>query len=573
MVSMNDLQLSGSEYEIPSPEKVCKTLTIYKTYFDLFHHVSWIAERNENIVYQSEGTWEIEATVSLNLTRLKELVDKEDKKKKKDKKERGGIWSLPIIELDKRTRGTFLEVHLADGTNAKIEPDEYCYTVELMIILGAVVHAMERQNSDPVAIIKKLPSDKLCNRMLTEIRRFIPPKEQPQEFIKKFKCQLDKEDKELCREYNELECNYPDFSLLFVHFVYKWIPLLRIDLGSQTKNHEVISLRYCEISHQHYAPKTKFKKWWKAFLYGREFIYLLKRIGTSESETFTIHAPEWTVFQPVATCDGHLIPCFLSEYKMESKDCGEKTESNNKPPFNADVILSEDKVTIHTHSAWDQKQSGPRRRFGLTAHRNLRSNGPKSDGCENSALTAYFPYELNVGWRAKPMKLGKAYLTFLLVSTISILFILTKIFVKDLGCFELFDFYVRFPFWRTFTLLPTLSMIIPLLALVFSNLQEEVPFYRKILMKPTIRLVHFGIAADIVSFLGGMMSESRNDIVDCVAFWSVLIAFIVALVAFLLTFKWYRRNRIHGGKNNKWYEDSNGPITANLQINPVFVDP
>ncbi len=557
MVSQNGLRPTSSQNETLSDDEVRKALSIYKNYFDLFHHVSWIDERNENIVYLSEGTWKIEATVDINLMRVKELVGDGLANK---------TCRLPIIELDKRTRGTFFEARLADGTNAKIEPDEYCYAVELMIILGAVVHTIEHWDETPVdTIIDMLPSGELCNCMLTEIRRYIPPEEQPQKFISNFKSGLEEA---LLREYNELEYNYPDFSLLFVHFVYNWIPLLRINLESQTENYEVISLRYCEIAHQDYAIKTKekLKDRCNAFFHGREFMYLLKRIGTSESETFTIHAPEWTVFQPVTTSAEDPIPCFLAEYKTKSGDFGDE------PAFNADAILSEDKVTIHTHSVWDQNQKGPRRRFDLAARNVSQTAELQSNGYKNSVLTAYFPYELNVGWRAKPMRLGKAYLTFLLVSTISILFILIKILVNDLGCFGLLGPYTRFPFWRTFTLLPTLSMVIPMLALVFSNLQEEIPFYRRILMKPTIKLVYVGIAVDIVSFLCGMMSESRNDIVDTIAFWVVLFAFVVALVGFFFMFRWYSLNRTHGGKNNKWYEDRDGPITGKLEIKPVFVD-
>ncbi len=574
-VQKTDFYVDGKDY-------FSEALKVYRCYYELFYHVSWIDNRHEDITYLSAGKWEIKATIGVNFVRVLEIAEPFFGEKTLP-------TYLPIVEQDKLARGSSFEACFANGTQAKTAPSEMCYNIELQIILGSIADAIDKGFYKPTTDDEyKKPSPALCQSMLDEISSFTPPTEAPKEFIERFVDKLSDQDKingngeavedtdeGIAQEFKEYAENCPTFLALFVHFVYRTVTLLVTTPIQSTAKDMVILLTFHEYVEQTNFPNiessilSNFKRvccrmFDGSYLHGEFLRYPLSRIGTSESEIFAINAPEWTAFSPTPTksmmcqaktkCRGEEhVPCLFSAL-ADWGYISNKGKTGNGPAFDVDATLSEDKVVLQTQSVWNRNPSdenpGPRRRLISLEARDPNLDQRPKNGWGEFALDTFISYELQVNWLTQSGRKGQAYLVFLIVSLICILTIGCKIYCQSFKG-------EGFCFLDSFTFFPLLNMAIPLFMLVYSNLQEKVPFYRKILMSGPIFCLRCGVVADMVALCVGILSEYTGILnkLDGIILISILFlgAVVVAAVALYKMVNWYMWNRDSEGKNKKWY--------------------
>lgn len=528
-------------------------LDVYQAFFDLYYHVSWIDERKERITYIGDGGWRVESDVSINLARLRELSGAIST---------GDVVFAPVVELQKMPRDASFEARYASGRMAKVAPDEWCYMSEWLTILGCVVHSARAGLLAPKEGYSRgnpmLPSEGLAALMREEIGRFAPNQESPDAFLRSFEERVKANGVEDEWEYFKKDC--PGFLELFLHFVYNWMPALRIDMSSSEC--EVVSIGFVERFF-----RSKLIGEWKADVVacfrGRELIYPLRRIGTAESESFTLVAPEWTLFLPFEKGkERELRFCTVDDWSKAYASGEEESGRPPKPMFDIDGMLTENELLVHACTVWDADADAPRRRIDLPGS----SSGltAPSEGWDSHSMKNKHSYTLRVGWRARPGKRGKAYQSFLLVSFLSAALLLAK----NMLCGAV-------NFWDTSNFLTALCILVPLLALVFSNLQEETPYYRRILMRLPEAFVRIGIACDVALFgvelvlapiwsttifCLGSMAITGGDIVVAVA----VVSFLILLVVSMLMFVWNFYNGEPNGENKKWYQ--NGALFGKIEV-------
>lgn len=563
-------------------------IAIYRAALDLFLSLSW-KEHSEQITYIGEGKWKVDASVYINFERLTN-----ERFNPLFCSETEVNWRyLPIVELQKEPSARYLEVCLSDGKQAWIAPDEAAYTFEWMVILGCIVRAKEHGYLDVPEGSTWRPSHGLLTQMFDKIKTPAQPLIDPELFLENFLGELEEKDKsnKLKAEYKRFAHNCPGFELLFVHFVYSWVCLVQLDKNPGI-NSEVLSVRFTEFHDQYTAYKPIFKNVRKRLKHrlatlftNHKLTYPLRRVGTSENESFTIYAPEWTMFQPVETglCFwrrknfGEKTESYIQiEGKYDPNQPSESEESNLNQTDKAEkrisilATLSEDTVVLRTSTNWDDRLQKTRRRFEIfekigpkkavelakKSGKEVQHDPTPKEGWEVYTPTYLRPYKIKIGWRARAGRRIKANLAFLVVSLLLIIFL--NAYVNGyIGADK---------YWNNPTLFEILPIVATLSALVYSNLQEQVPYYRNELMLLPKRLVWVGLFCDMVAFFFGLAHgyfPTAEWFDPCVAKAAICLVTVLVSSSVLLLLLWYAYNGERYGLNGFDFVNKSAWISIN----------
>lgn len=541
---------------------------IYESALSLFLSVGWI-ERSERITYASEGRWDVDSSVYINFRRL---VDGDGNFNSDFKPILDGAGLLlPVLELQKYPHIRFLEAYRFNGDRVWIAPHELSHAFEWMIILGCVVKAVKSGYLNVPDGSSWRPSPDLTYFMSEQIGDpGSPQTEDPGEYVKEFRRKInEKGGSALINEYDKFARHCPGFELLFVYFCYNQICLLQVDKDSVVVKGEVFSLKFTEYYDQYadYKRKNFWEKLVHKFktLFGKHrFTYPLRRIGTSETENIAIYAPDWTVFQP-------LIPRSIFKYRRaklywEIKGKYDR-DTHSGPPdpfkrrFDADVTLEDDLISLCIFLTWDDKRKQTHSRFevfekiGPIRAKELSEELGKivepdetpKEGWGAYSLSNEHPQIFHVGWGPKGGRRVQANLAFLFISFLSVCFI--NAYVHDLlGC-------IGINYWNKPTLFNTLPIVVSSLMFVYSNLQEQVPYYRDVLMSLPKYLVRVGVVCDGVAFLCGLFFGYFASFITPV----MILSNVVIAAAFVLLLIWLVYNGDKHGLNR--FEFGGEPTT------------
>lgn len=579
-------------------------LVVCEAYLNLFTHCSWIMERKEYITYIGDGSYSVKSQITLNCMRLLEdefciIFNSPDGLTKK-------AGFIPVFEHAKQPISLELTARHSNGKAAIIAPNEVCWGLEVMIILGTVERARKLGYKK---FDKTEPTHHLARALHKELSRGAP-REESDEFLSGFRDSLSKCG--LLEEYNFYAENCPGFEFLFFHFLNNRVVFLWVDLEPDGSPYDVIFLDCIEYHFQMNSlskqfrlsgpRKTKpedkregvFRKLKQDYLESRKykFTYPLRRIGTSELEQFVFAAPEWTMFHPESEDKSGYQYCSIMDH-CERYNSGqenlnetrrdianedikstvqgrESSEVLNSSIFHASGLLTQESLSVRTYSKFPdgEGKKGPRRRFSVfDENENLPSPDEEVHWGEFSTHNMH-NYVLRVGWQARPGKRGRANLVFLGLSAVFIT--LTCLYV----CCG-----VGKGFWNEPTLVPTFTFVVTLFALLYSNLQEEVPYYRHKLMSFPRYAIRLVTVFDIFAFLMGLLFGSidsgligsfkdfgsagmflitltqKTNTAPTLIIAIMIAVWIIAVCAFYLMWLWMRYNRERDGKNTKWFHN------------------
>jgi hypothetical protein len=114
----------------------------------------------------------------------------------------------------------------------------------------------------------------------------------------------------------------------------------------------------------------------------------------------------------------------------------------------------------------------------------------------------------------------------------------------------------------------------PFLVLLFSNIQEAMPFYREMLMQKPKRWVKVGMYCDAIMFLVIMLVPALPIPDPCVSKLLILsvllILFVVVFVQLIGILRWRRWNHGTTCKNKEWVDSE--PMVFEVEIAPVNLD-
>lgn len=573
-------------------------LAVCEAYLNLFIHCSWIADRKEYITYIGEGRYRVKSQITLHYGRLLEedfcpVFDLVDTREKPEGKSDIGKCSakkagfVPIFEHAKQPISLELMARHSNGKVAVIAPNEMRWGFETMIILGTVERARKLGYEK---FDQTRPTPHLAQALHKELSRDIPRKESD-EFLGGFRDSLSNE---LLEEYNFYAENCPGFELLFFHFVNNRVVFLLVDFDSDGSLYDVVSLDCIEHHFQMNSLNKRFglsclrktgpddsrekvlRRIKRNFLETlgvckHEFTYPLRRIGTSESEQFVFTAPKWTMFHPESKNEngGYQYCSILDCCKCYDSEQEESDKAPN-PAFSAFGSLTQESLSVRTYSKHfgGKGQKGPRRRFSVFDENEILPAPNKQVHWGEFSLHDMHEYVLHVGWQAKPGKKGRANLVFLGLSALFI--ILTSLYV----CCGVGE-----KFWNGPTLVPTFTFVVTLLALLYSNLQEEVPYYRYRFMYFSKRAIGVVTILDVIAFLMGLLFGSVDSAligtfgsagkflieftqkastaapIPVIAFMIIMSIIAVFSFGFMCVWLWYNDERT--GKNVKWFNNEN----------------
>lgn len=365
-------------------------------------------------------------------------------------------------------------------------------------------------------------------------------------------------------------------------FTLNWIPVISADVSDESL--DVLELGFIEHtllnSGQHRLDGGRI---WE---HGAIVRYPLRRAGTVECETLTLKAPDGVEFVPLKfedECEAarsdsaggarggtfeHKPEKFFSIEDRSKVYLAENTNKEKSAAGSAEAggagdaqhvrlqpaiidacgLMTPGELFVQTSTRWKNDKEGPFRRFAIPVPGGKRE-------CPNWAdyiSTRQHSYYLKVSMIGQPGKIARAHSMFFITSIVALAFVLLIL---------LFGSHANGSRYTDFgsanTLLMGLCIVVPLMALLFSNLQEEIPYYRHLFIKEPQKWVKAGAIVDALAFACIVVAALLPDVVALR--WVSLFIFSAAIcmMAWFLVLdrRWRRCCDSRDGKNRRWLRD------------------
>lgn len=580
--------------------------------FRLFFHTSWIDSRNEESSYLGNGLWNVTASLVVNRARLGQIClgrEAADDAPTQEELESLGTVRVPLAELDKNNRNAAVIITDRNGALLPIPSVEICAYYAWLILIGCIIHSR-----DVLKIPRKTGIDfmskELGDLVWSEICAYRPTlnyQAHPHGVTGAFLDRLKGHDKatngSLYDEMATLVKEVPGFASLFELFVLNWVPVVDVVPGADDCG--VLVARYTDYGANFDAEmpsvpegtpskddgekRLPFADRFMRWRGGGEITYALRRIGTAEGETFVLNMPPdvlLSAIPPTVNGVSASVPIVLEDLcslydreegaqgkgddsvKQVASD-GEVEESSDALPQDGKSdesepsgtglevecfgTLTESNLSVKTNMIWDAEACSPMRRFAIPEQPESKEPAPFKEakryhgGWYEYVMEHQHTYRIRFRVRAKSGKRSKAYRAFFLTSLVALAFAAFMLALKPCSAFGIGG-----------DLLTSLCVLVPLLALVYSNLQDDLPFYRWYLLRDPLQWVRWGIVADAVSFGALMVAFLFGSVaaVRWIVFAVALVAAIAQLVLLILMQLWLRHNDDHKGQNKLMCRDS-----------------
>jgi hypothetical protein len=468
----------------------------------------------------------------------------------------GEQCAIILPELHKRDHLYGFETFDRNEAQLSVYSNEECAVFAFQVVLGCINRAIKLQfitsgivtlpdgtefqisakkGNDPHerVILNPHLADLLRNLFTSSDLPNIPSRQSFRDFISAKlgnpSCQDKTEENRIAEAQWVYLCKkVPGFLYLCQRFTFYWLPSVVIDIKRDS----------CKVIKAHFFEQNGLDD---AGGDTMEFGYRLLRIGVAESENYIIRAPAYTKFHPYETdTKGRSKRLALVELQSLSP---EPTVS-----IEARVSMDEHELRVRMDMSWDSSNNKPYRRLPLP----YQNEVTRQSDWGSEIFTRMQRFVIHTKWRAEPGKRGDSYFYFFLLSFCALLLMaVLPPMESDTNNYGIVN----------------VTMIIvalaPVLALLFSDIQERMPYYRRRLMKSlqqSLRMVAIAVTgACVISLLPlNCLIEGNPLLAIIINKGAIVVALLIVMSRVISILRWRRRHHGDNCRDKLWLPFSNG---------------